>query len=151
MKEIALTKGKTAFVDDEDYERVSQYKWSASVAGGGCFRARCYILGVHVYLSHFIVGKPEIGVVDHRDRNALNNTRANLRFCTYSENGANAKIRKSKTGYKGVWTHRQKWRAAIRQNGKYFYLGSFETPKQAALAYDAAARERFGEFALTNF
>lgn len=92
--------------------------------------------------------------VDHRDLNGLNNVRSNLRLCTSSQNLANGPRRVDNTsGYRGVGWDRQhrRWVAKIQVRGRTMNLGLFRSPEQAALAYDAAAREHFGEFARPNF
>jgi hypothetical protein len=93
-------------------------------------------------------------VLDHRDRQPSNNHVDNLRFCTPSENGANTTARTGGTSrFKGVsWNKRSnRWTANIRKNRKSIYLGTFVSEEDAAKAYDAAARQLFGEFANGNF
>lgn len=91
-------------------------------------------------------------VVDHIDRNKLNNKIENLRESTLSQNRANSKLTsKNTSGYKGVSKMRNKWRVQIEYCGKTHRLGCFECPIVAALAYDKKALELFGEFANTNF
>ena len=91
-------------------------------------------------------------MVDHINRNGLDNTRKNLRICTRSENLMNSKKPElnSTSKYKGVNKCGNSWRAEIRLNRKGFYLGKFKTEKEAALAYNKKAIELFGEFARLN-
>lgn len=91
---------------------------------------------------------------DHINGNKLDNRKENLRICTCSENQHNKKIYKNNlSGYKGVYFDKANncWRALIRINGKKIYLGTFYASKDAAKAYDIAAKKYFGEFAVFNF
>ena len=97
---------------------------------------------------------PDDVLVDHWDHDGLHNVRANLRVANKSANGANRRKSSNNTsGFKGVTTHRQtgKWQAEIKVGGKHRYIGIFDTPEEAAKAYDDVAHEAFGEFALLNF
>lgn len=165
-KQIALSlngkknKGQYfAIVDDEDFERVNQYRWCVSFNGA---RGKYYAIRTiringkrkTVFMHRFIMSAPDNMEVDHRDSNGLLNTRDNLRICTPHQNQGNSKLNKTnKSGYKGVsWDARnRKWQASIKRDGKARNLGSFSDPISAAHAYDSAALKYFGEFAFTNF
>jgi hypothetical protein len=87
--------------------------------------------------------------IDHCDGNKSNNKWSNLRLATKSQNQANSRIHKNnKSGVRGVHWHSQSktWRAMIKTNMKYTYLGSFKSKKDAASAYYAEAKKRFGNF-----
>lgn len=89
--------------------------------------------------------------IDHCDNNQLNDSFSNLREATGSNNSMNRRKRKgSKSKYIGVYPYYGKWRASICKDYKRILLGSFETEELAAAAYDAAAREKFGQFAKLN-
>jgi hypothetical protein len=161
MKEIPLTKGKVALVDDEDYEQVNAFKWHAKLAqnNGRWYAERGIYLpngkqsrqSMHRFIMGLDYGDPR--EVDHKDRiNTLDNRRSNLRV-TLNQNPQNRGIPKTNTsGFKGVsWSQQaQKWRAQIEAGGKSTHLGYFSTPELAAAAYDAAAIEYHKEFAVTN-
>lgn len=155
MKLIPLTHGKFAKVDDDDYERLMQWKWRWSPNGyairtGGKGRKNRTWIGMH----NEVLSVPEGTLPDHKDGDGLNNQKDNLRPATNSQNQANAKISsRNKSGYKGVSWHSEGkcWVAKIRADDKQHHLGLFLDPKDAALAYDEAARRLFGEFARTNF
>jgi len=108
---------------------------------------------IHIILAkHFIPNPENKKQVDHIDRNKLNNHISNLRWATKSENQAN---RSNVTrNYKGIYCKnkckRKKWVAQIRLNRKAYYLGTFKSEIEAALAYNKKAKEFFGEFALIN-
>jgi hypothetical protein len=107
-----------------------------------------------VYLHRLLMNAVQTQQVDHANGNSLDNRRENLRFCTSSQNSQNRR-RTSTSGFKGVSLkprYKSKpWEANIKVAGKLKYLGRFQTPEEAAKAYDSAARDMFGEFAHTNF
>ncbi len=157
MKEIHLNKGRVAIVDDEDFEWLSAWNWSSRVCKNGTIYA-CRWISVggkepHIHMHREIMKCPDGLLVDHKDRDGLNNRRENLRIATKSQNNANnaGKRSHSTNAFKGVARFRKKWRAVIRFQGVRKYLGYFKREEDAARAYDAKARELFGEFASTNF
>lgn len=89
--------------------------------------------------------------IDHIDRNPLNNDIDNLRECSQSQNLCNKSSGKSK--YKGVFFDKQtgKWRSKIKKNKISYCLGRHSNEKDAAMAYDKAAKKLHGEFAYLNF
>ncbi len=96
---------------------------------------------------------PEGYEIDHKDTNRLNNLEDNLRICTELQNQQNSKLRTdNKSGYKGVILHKsnKKWMSYINFNKKRIYLGLFDDPKDAAIAYNTAAIQYHGEFARIN-
>lgn len=156
MKKIKLTQNKIAFIDDEDFERVSQFKWCAFKSYGGKFYAQRRIARNKVLALHrFIMNAQDSDLeVDHIDGNPLNNQKTNLRLVTHSQNQKNFKKFKNNTsGFKGVCWHKQKgkWRASIHCDGKQYFLGLFTSKVEAAHAYDIAAKRLFGEFSNLNF
>lgn len=162
MREIPLANGRgVALVDDEDYERVSQYTWAASTKGNQTYAVHRYDGdGKRRSLRMHRLILTEVPIVDHKDGNGLNNTRANLRAADRSQNGFNvgSERRRAKSSrFKGVDFNKsarpasRPWRAMIQAFGERHYLGHFATPEEAAQAYDAAARQYHGEFARMNF
>lgn len=159
MREILLSKSKVALVDDEDFEYLSQWKWSYHNGGYAVRRQHLPSTRKHqlykMILMHRAIMNPSSDKdVDHINRNKLDNRRSNLRVCSDSENLHNSKLRvDSKSGYKGVSWYKayKKWVANIQLDGRLKFLGYFESPEAAARAYDEASLERFGEFARPNF
>lgn len=155
-KEISLTQGKVALVDDEDYERVSQYNWYLCKGAGT--RKAMYASREenhkHIKMHTFITGYKR---TDHINRDGLDNRRINLRESTNAENCRNVGLTKNNTtGYKGVinrskYRGRKIFRARIRVNYELIQIGDYLTAEEAARAYDEAAKKYFGEFAWTNF
>lgn len=155
MKTIQLTQGQVALVDDGDFERLSQHKWCASWNHYGFVAVRRRPGGGKIFMHREIMNAPDGVDVDHRNRKTLDNIRRNLRLATRSQNMMNggAKDTPGRTSiFKGVYrrTATGPWIAKIKKDGKAKHLGSFDREKDAAAAYDKAARELFGEFACTN-
>ncbi len=157
MREILLTKGKVALVDDADYAELSRHKWFADESGRTFYALRMVRKSKGKQgkvRMHRVITGAEIGQeVDHINMNGLDNRRENLRLCSPAENRYNRVKRPDNvSGYKGVAWQKdcQKWVAYI-SGEKQRYLGLFENALVAALAYDAAARIQYGEFARLNF
>lgn len=141
-------------VDPEDYQKLSKYNWFLARSRGHKCYAVCFEDKLILHMHRMIMDAPKGKVVDHRDRNGLNNTRGNLRIATHSQNCCN-RVRpgNNSSKYRGVLRckDRRKWRANICVNGKKRHLGYFENEEDAARAYDEAAKELHGEFAILNF
>lgn len=159
MKEIRLTQGKVALIDDAMWDRISYFRWFAHNNNGNWYAVTGLTLPngkrTTLKMHQLILGIPE-SFIDHKDNNGLNNQIANIRFATSEGNNRNSKKRKHSTSsYKGVsWnTITRKWVAQIYVNGKNKYLGHFipEHEHMAAMAYDLQAIEHYGEFANLNF
>lgn len=150
---IPLTQGKVAIVDSEDFDRLMQWNWVASFSPKTkTFYATTRVEQRTIQMHRFIKG---LGVgpnkVDHRDGDTLNNRKINLRTCTDAENLRNQKLRRTnKSGFKGVSWNRGKWAATIMVNYKSIGLGRYTSPKEAANAYDQAAKRYFKDFARLN-
>jgi len=158
MKEIKLTRGLKAKVDDQDYEWLNQWKWSARKSGNTFYATRHSktVNGKRhdIIMHRLILNVPKGMQTDHADTDGLNNQRYNIRVCTQRENAQNRKRYKgSASQYKGVhWNLKtKKWHAHIRFNGKLLYISYHDTEEAAARAYDTKAIELFGDFARTNF
>jgi hypothetical protein len=162
MKEIILTQGKVALVDDDDFDRVSAYKWFASFRkrGQAFYARRTDETGKTVELHRFIMRCQKGRVVDHRNGDTLDCRKGNLRMATNIESLRNrGKQSNNKSGFKGVCVRRRRtkkgitvrWQANIDVNGKQNRVGTFLSAIEAAVAHDAAARELFGPFARLNF
>ena len=137
MKTIPLSRGEFSLIDDEDFERVTKFKWSLLKNGTSGYAVRSTVVGyrspdkpkgdsknqIHKmsYLSHFILNLDGKFIVDHIDGNKLNNQKHNLRIVTKSQNAMNSKVRSdNKSGVRGVnWDKiHNKWRARVKVDGK---------------------------------
>lgn len=152
-------KGLIVLIDDEDYEKIKEYKWFYGKRKDG----RVYFNAIikngfnektkkqsykSISLHRLIIGCPKGLVVDHIDGNTLNNRKSNLRSCTWRNNAQNRKCyENNKSGCKGVYKSNKKWGANIRLEEGILYLGVFDTKKEAHNAYCNAASKYFVEFA----
>jgi len=152
---------KTAIISEEDFDLISKFQWRyvAKQKGPDCPISEYAVTSYHrehVTMQWIIMGNntEDIMIIDHKDRNGLNNTRENLRFCVPDMNRNNSKRKKSK--YKGVQLadpkhcYRQPYSAHCQYRGKKLYK-RFDTEIEAAHGYDKMATELFGEFAYLNF
>ena len=157
---IPLSQNKFATIDAEDFQRVNQFKWYCTKLGyaahgiyekgSGRRNRKSSIMLLH----RFILNTPEGKIIDHANRNPLDNRKSNLRICNQSQNLANSKLATTnKSGYKGVCWHalgKGYWRASITVHQKHKFIGLYNTRTEAALAYNRAAEKYFGEYARGN-
>lgn len=160
MREIPLTQGQFAIVDDGDYDWLNQYKWNVLKMNGGNFYAVRSSLKngkqYAIYMTRFILGL-EFGdsrQADHQNHNTLDNRRDNIRICTPLQNQRNQKLRSNTSSkYKGVYWDKlkQKWGVQITINRKHKHLGYWIMEEVAALRYDMVAIREYGVFVQLNF
>lgn len=148
---MELTKGYYTIVDDEDFDALSQWKWSYSE--GYAVRNERGSKPARIAMARQLMGSPINMQVDHINGDKLDNRRINLRICTHQQNQVNKNKRRVGTSkYKGVswYSGRGKWMAQIAHMKKLVYIGLFENEEDAALAYNFKAAELHGEFARFN-
>jgi len=147
MKEIQLTQGKVALVDDDMFDEINQFKWYANKQKNTFYAVRnsktngkCCLILMH----HEIIGRPSNGFeTDHKNGDGLRNLRSNLRHVTSRQNNQNRKNLKKTSKYPGVYWHKQskKWCVLIRINGKQNYLGLFTDEIKAFEVYSQAVNK----------
>lgn len=152
MKEIELTQNKVTLVDEEDFTLLSHHKWYAAKRGYGYYAQRT-VKRKTVQMHRVVLNAAKGEQVDHINRNTLDNRRCNLRIASHSQNEWNrGKQKNNRSGYKGViYSERDKiFTARIRIYSKLIHLGTFKDKKDAARAYNEAAKRHHGEFAYVN-
>ncbi len=153
---VPLSQGKTATVSPEDYEFLMQWKWCAFKAKKICgdiwyaMRKSQSPKRKSIYMHRVVAiraGLPECPRYDHANHDTLDNRRSNIRDCTASQSSANRrKPVTSSRPFKGVYAKHNRWQARVGKR----YLGSFKDPIDAAVAYNTAAAEIWGQFAWLN-
>lgn len=151
MKVIELTKGQVAIVDDEDFERLAQWRWRN--CNGYAVRSHPTMKRRVIWMHREILQTPDGFDTDHINGNKADNRKCNLRVATRSENKFNVGKRSDNTtGFKGVFWHSsaRKFRAQITIGGHAKHLGYFATAEEASRAYNTAALSMHGEFVRIN-
>ncbi len=161
MRSIPLTRGQAAIVIDADFARLVVFQWHAHRARGRRTQARGQFYAARIvdrsrrrFMHQDVIGERDGYQIDHANGDTLDNRRCNLRFATRSQNQMNKPPAGGTSAFKGVYRLRsgpRPWRACIRVGGRRLHLGLFAREEDAARAYDAAARQHFGEFAYLNF
>lgn len=155
-RKLTTSNGFEVLVDDEDYERLSQYNWYATGDKHTHYAIRReYANGKqkNIRMHRELMNPPEGKVVDHINGNGLDNRKENLRVCLQSQNCRNARKYEASNRYIGVTylKTKDKWQANGNMDGKQVYLGIFDCEIAAARARDAYVRQHYGEFAKFNF
>ncbi len=166
FRRIKLTRGYYALVDECDFERLNRHKWQVNVRNGRprqAGRTERRNQKSRYLTMHRVIMNPPLRqcsgqaklIVDHINRNPLDNRRANLRLSTPQQNSWNRSCPRNSKGskYTGVSLDRdgQKWRVRIVIDGESRFLGYYDDEKAAAMAFDKAARKHRGQFAFQNF
>jgi hypothetical protein len=159
MRTLPLSQGYVALVDDEDFERLSKYKWHALICrrkDGSIlqvYATRCFRRGKTVLLQREVMNPSPSQYISPVDGNTLNCQKSNLSVVTREHRGGRGRKRlNTSSQYKGVsWSKRDKvWTASIGPDGVKKHLGSFKNERDAAQAYNEAARQTFGKDAVAN-
>lgn len=148
MKEIPLTKGKVAIVDDDDFDRLNNYSWYYNNSGYVARKLRTKGVQTTILMHREIMNPPKGMVIDHINHNPLDNRKENLRITTQSFNIRHSKLRKNNTsGFIGITKVKRKkeWMAQLTLNRKCINLGYYETPEEAAKVYQDYVRKLWEE------
>lgn len=149
-----LVKNHTILVDEEDFAFLSRFKWSV------CKDKKTYYAKTNFFLygknygvtMHKLITCMRNTMIDHKNRNGLDNRKENLRFCTARQNSYN-RVRTNKLGFRGVYKTKRSpnYSYQIQANGKRYHKHGFKTAEEAAREYDRLNRELHGEFGIRNF
>ncbi len=147
--------GYHTLIDAEDYERISKYKWyvrrePGTKHGGYRYVAEGNVDGRTTFLARFIMKARKGQIVDHINRNPLDNRKANLRFVTRSQNRHNTKFVGNQAGHRGIYWDKYKkyFKAEISIDKKIYVIGCFKKKRDAIKAYRAFVTKKLKEFAV---
>jgi len=142
-QKIVLSQNKHTIVDDEDYEYLNQWKWSAKYDKAGYFYAmRKDEKRKSINMARLIMNPPKGKLIHHINHNTLDNRKQNLQIVTHRQNLQSLKVKKT-SKFPGVYWDKKgnKWKANISINNKMVYLGSFTDEREAAKCYESAVRK----------
>lgn len=150
-REVPLTKGAVALIDDEDWPLVSQFRWAKlgkyAVTSVKVPGSKPKMLSMH----RLILNTPKGMWTDHANGDGLDNRRSNIRVCTPSQNAMNRPRVRGEVPLRGVVAANGAYRAQIVADATIYILGIFADAEDAGRAYDAASRLVHGEFGHLNF
>lgn len=155
MKQIPLTKGKFAIVDDEDYPYLSRLKWKHLKFKDGNIGVATQIGRHTIYMNNLLLPSIRGFFVLHQNENQLDNRKENLVYLSTNYKRHVTRINRldyKTSKYKGVYWYSkgQCWRGQISKGHKRFYLGEFENENDAAIVYNKKAKEIYGNVAYQN-
>lgn len=145
-----------AKVSDADFAWLSRWKWHATKRRRTWYAARTERRKdgsrAAVYMHRLVSGSKSSERADHRNWDGLDNRRRNVRAATPQQNGANSRPKTGSSRFKGVHRHALtgKWRAMICCGGRSIHIGLFLSQRDAAVAYNSMAKNKFGRFAALN-
>lgn len=137
--------------DTDDLDKFQQFK--RHISHGYLVNRSGYKKKTTTYFHRLVMNAKDGGVVDHINRDKLDNRKSNLRVCTQAENVINKRLQKNNTtGYRGVHLYKRvnRYQAYIKKDGKRRHIGMFPTAEEAAKEYNKHAIKLFGEFAVLN-
>lgn len=143
-------------MDEEVFEELNRFRWSGEPQRNTVYVRRAE-RGKTIKMHRVIMNVTDPKChIDHINGDGLDNRKENLRMVTNHQNRLNSRTYKTnQAGYKGVSPIQTvtglRWRSTITLNGTQHHLGCFDTPTEAALAYDLKSLELFGDYACPNF
>ncbi len=148
MNQVVIISGKAVVIDQKHLNLIEQYKWCVGEKLGYVQTTQ---QGKTIYLHRLIAKASNDDLVDHINRNRLDCREVNLRLVNNQQNTCNRGPNKNQP-YKGVGFHKRakKWRAEIRYQGQYYFLGYHPNVREALVAYNTMAKFLFGEYAYLN-
>ena len=159
MKNVLLSNGYVAIVDNGDYTKINKFKWHVLKSKNGVRYATTKIkingIKTSIRMHRIIMGLESFDArqVDHINHDGLDNRKENLRICSKQQNNMNRRPNRNRTSkYKGLTLQKTtgKWIARISIDGKYMNLGTYRREDVAAVKYNEAALKYYGEFARLN-
>lgn len=132
MKNLKLSTGEFVELDDDDHEKYKGFRCFPATPKKGRYRyAQIRLNGKTQYLHRVIMNAPKGALVDHIDRNTLNNQRSNLRLVTPHGNQMNARGRLNPSGFSNVRSMGKQFQGRVKVMGEKISVGCFDTAEKA--------------------
>jgi hypothetical protein len=145
---VIVSSGTEFLVDYEDVERLIDYRWYRGGSGRNQYAA-ANVDGRRATMHGYLMNVQQGRVVDHINGDVRDNRKKNLRVCLAVDNAKNRAPTKMRVLPKGVYKQKNRYRATIKADHKFYYLGLYKTVEEASAAYQQAATKLHGEYRRT--
>lgn len=134
--------------DDSDHDLVSKYSWYITVLAKykHTMYAVAHIIKENgnrgtISMHRLIFNKPSAKIIDHIDRNGLNNCRSNLREASALLNRLNSKLNCDNTsGFRNIFLIKGMYHVKISRKvvsrKVHYFVGSFNNIEEAIISRD---------------
>lgn len=151
---ILKIKEYDVIVDDRMVKALLSYSWAPVKKGGNIyFRTTRRLektkktLYLHRLVHTLETGYSHLGIIDHKNRNTLDNRVENLRGSSIAENTRNTRMLSTNTsGFKGIRAKGKKWVAEITFMNKKYVVAKGDSKEELFVERLKYVRALHGDF-----